>query len=72
MLMSVVARCLKRRSDSRCCFRIVPHHVLRVIMFTSTGDAFLVDFAQMSYAALVRPRPRTLSVHRRPGQEGRL
>lgn len=36
---------------------------------TSTGDALLVDFTQMSHAALVGARPGTLAVHRRPGQQ---
>lgn len=49
---------LKNWSDRLCCFCIVLHHLLPSSevaseCFTSTGDAFLVDFTQMSYAALV-------------------
>lgn len=61
-VLCVLAR-LSRPACPTSCF------LLPLLSFTSTGDALLVDLAQVSHTALVWTRPRALPVHRRPRQE---
>lgn len=46
---------------------LLPHHF--VFFFTSTRDALLVDFTQVSHAALIRSWPWTVPVYGWPRQK---
>lgn len=62
-----------RKKKGKDCYATLNHeytHLIHCIhcsylhRSTSTGDALLVDFAQVSHASLVRARPGALSIHR--------